>query len=619
LRQWSLLEGWLAEDLGLLIALEVIKRAARDWIGNAQSEAWLAHRGERLREAEALDARPDIAAKLDSSDRRYLAECKAREERDRTEAEQRARDREEEQIRRLADAQALAAANKRIARRTGAGMAAAVLLAILAGGLAYFARSQSDVAVEQRKVALEQKNRLENVISTLVGVSHTMNMGSFGTTYQRAEEMEEAKGKFANFLEILTKLSEDKTDVANNLRWLRGIADQHDSIGSILRQQAKFEDAQDSFKKGLNIRHQIENNDLESASTHGDLAASYYNLGEVLKDLKRPSDALENQMSALKYAQSAAKRDDKDEFFQYQIAVINYGIAEDYGDLRNQENSNKYYQFSLEKLKELVLHQPNNREWKRGLAWVYYQAGVLMVESDPKTAREAYFKECVTLWEDLQRSRPTDLIPKNELSWGYAMMADALKKEGNFDEAEKWYSRAHDFRIEVVEADKENGRRQKEVTLSASARWIKDLAFSYGTQGDMAQKHERLDDARNQYVKAIDTIEEAIALVLKEAGDHGQRNLLQFRQLRQQFCSKGLDVARKLAAQDPDSATAQANLIHLLIRSASIAPKPRSLYDEALNIAMRLDAAGRLATNQKREWIDGVRDKLAEVELPQSR
>jgi hypothetical protein len=79
LRQWGLLHGWLQEDFGLLTILDGVKRASRDWDANARSDGWLAHRGQRLAEAHRLDARTDIAAKLDHIDRDYLARCSARE------------------------------------------------------------------------------------------------------------------------------------------------------------------------------------------------------------------------------------------------------------------------------------------------------------------------------------------------------------------------------------------------------------------------------------------------------------------------------------------------------------------------------------------------------------
>jgi formylglycine-generating enzyme required for sulfatase activity len=79
LRQWGLLQGWLAEDAGLLAVLEAVKRASRDWAANAKNAAWLAHSKDRLATAERLDNRPDLAANLEPTDRAYLAECRTAE------------------------------------------------------------------------------------------------------------------------------------------------------------------------------------------------------------------------------------------------------------------------------------------------------------------------------------------------------------------------------------------------------------------------------------------------------------------------------------------------------------------------------------------------------------
>ena len=139
LRQWGLLDGWLTEDFGLLATLEGVKRAARDWDANKRGDSWLAHQGQRLTEAQALDARPDIAGRLDATDRAYLAGCREREDAVRAEAEQRRREREEEQARKLADA-------RKILLRTVVGAVVAVLFAIAAGAFGVYAFQEWKVA-----------------------------------------------------------------------------------------------------------------------------------------------------------------------------------------------------------------------------------------------------------------------------------------------------------------------------------------------------------------------------------------------------------------------------------------------------------------------------------------
>src|SRR5262249_47473063 len=75
LRQWGLLQGWLAEDTGLLTVLDGIKRASRDWEANAKRRPWVVPSGGRLRAVEGLFERSDLAAELEPTEIKYIAAC----------------------------------------------------------------------------------------------------------------------------------------------------------------------------------------------------------------------------------------------------------------------------------------------------------------------------------------------------------------------------------------------------------------------------------------------------------------------------------------------------------------------------------------------------------------
>jgi WD40 repeat protein len=154
LRQWGLLQGWLEEDFALLATLEGVARAARDWDANGRAEAWLAHQGQRLADAYALDARADIAGKLDWTDREYLLACQDKEDTRRAEAEARRRERDEEQTRRILDA-------RRLTRRTLVGLVAALILTLVAVGFGLFARREASLAEENSKEAAAQRESAE--------------------------------------------------------------------------------------------------------------------------------------------------------------------------------------------------------------------------------------------------------------------------------------------------------------------------------------------------------------------------------------------------------------------------------------------------------------------------
>jgi hypothetical protein len=86
LRQWGLLQGWLNEDAGLLTSRDAIQRASRDWYTNGKATTWLNHGGSRLRAAERILERSDLASSLEPMDKEYLKACRQVERKGRARA-----------------------------------------------------------------------------------------------------------------------------------------------------------------------------------------------------------------------------------------------------------------------------------------------------------------------------------------------------------------------------------------------------------------------------------------------------------------------------------------------------------------------------------------------------
>jgi WD40 repeat protein len=89
LRQWPALKSWIAQERDALRALDGVRAAATEWRTHAdrrnqtQGQGWLAHRGGRLEEAEALSRRADFANALSQNEREYLSACRSSEDADR--------------------------------------------------------------------------------------------------------------------------------------------------------------------------------------------------------------------------------------------------------------------------------------------------------------------------------------------------------------------------------------------------------------------------------------------------------------------------------------------------------------------------------------------------------
>lgn len=132
LRQWTLLDGWLKEDIAVLGTLEGVRRAARDWDANNRDTNWLAHAGGRLEDAEAIKSRIDLARRLDATDLAYLDAARA--------GEAARAGRELEEAGKLAEAQRV------VVNRTRLGAIVAACLALVSIALAYYGLSKANEA-----------------------------------------------------------------------------------------------------------------------------------------------------------------------------------------------------------------------------------------------------------------------------------------------------------------------------------------------------------------------------------------------------------------------------------------------------------------------------------------
>ena len=200
LRQWGLLQGWLDEDLGALTTLEGVKRAALDWAANAYAPDWLNHAGTRLEEAEQFARREDLAGDLSADAREYLKQCREQEEARQRERLERLEAEREEQERRVRDAEALAAANKRTARRTSIGLLAALVLVALAGWQWW----QAGIAAEEAKA---QRDRAEQALNL---ATKTAN----GLIFDLAQKFRDVSGVPASLIEdILDRVRKLQDDL----------------------------------------------------------------------------------------------------------------------------------------------------------------------------------------------------------------------------------------------------------------------------------------------------------------------------------------------------------------------------------------------------------------------
>lgn len=167
LRQWGLLQGWLAKDFAALTTIESIQRASRDWQANDKNKDWLSHNSGRLEDAEEIKQRDDLSKFLKPEDWTYLNQCRI--------SENEIRNKELNEAKKLVEVQQREANALRIvAKRTTMGMVAAVVLMVISGFLGWQALQGQQKAVQQRTAAERERTRAEVETEKALAVSTFM-------------------------------------------------------------------------------------------------------------------------------------------------------------------------------------------------------------------------------------------------------------------------------------------------------------------------------------------------------------------------------------------------------------------------------------------------------------
>ncbi len=605
LRQWGLLQGWLGEDLGRLATLEGAKRGARDWDANGRLEAWLAHHGQRLAEAQALiDERPDIAARFDAIDISYLEECRANEEAARAKEEAHRRAREEEQARRLADAEALAAANKRTAQRTGIGLVAALILVALAGWQGWVATQQKQRAEAQTRIAQAQTQRAEkdfgaakqainglifNIaerlgdagsipVATIRQILNTAKttidslvanepgdkelrrsrwamLVNFVDTYLKAGDLPDAKAAAEQALAIAHELAKDK----GNAQAQRDLSVSYNKVGAVLVAQGHLAEALTSFEAGLDIIERVAKADPGNARWQYDLGISNERIGDIQMAQGNLAAALKSYAAKRDIISRLAKSNPGNAGWQRDLSIAYEKIGDVLKAQGNLAEALKSYQVYLAIAERLAKSDPGNALWRSDLAFSYDKVGDVLVAQGHLAEALKTYQASFDIFERLAKSDPGNAGWQRELSVAYNRVGDVLAAQGNLAEALKAFQAGLDIMERLTKSDPGNAGWQFDLGISNER--IGDIQMaqgnlaaalkSYAAKRDIISRLAKSDPGNALWQRDLSIAYEKVGDVLKMQG-HAAEALKSYQ--------ASLDIRQRLAKSDPGNAGWQRDL-----------------------------------------------------------
>ena len=359
-RQWATLKGWLDEDFERLARLESVKRASREWEVHSRSRGYATHAGALLEEAERLYARPDFTARLDATDRAYLAACieKARLVREEEKAQGRAQER---QAREKSEMLTKRARNARWeAWISSTGLVAALAIAALGGW-------QWLTATQAKREAQEQRERADRTLARAADAANGLALdlaekfkdpsavpapikadllseagklqeqllagGVKGDNLRRGEsvvlneiaqahlDMGDSAGALAAARQSVALMTALSAAAPANAGWRRDLSVSYEKLGDVQQAMGDFAGALKSFRDDLAIAEALSASDPNNAQSRWDLSISYEKLGDVQQARNDLNDALNSYREALAIREKVAASDPGNAGWQRDLAV----------------------------------------------------------------------------------------------------------------------------------------------------------------------------------------------------------------------------------------------------------------------------------------------------------
>jgi len=399
MRRWATLKDWLDEDFELLARLEGVKRASREWEFHSRSRAYATHAGALLEEAERLYARPDFTARLDASDRAYLAACieKAKLVREEEKAQGRAR---EEQVREKSEKLIKRARNARWeAWISSVGLAAALAMAAL-GGWQWLS------ATKAKSEAQAQRERAERTLAQAADAAN-------GLAFDLAEKFGDLSAVpapiKADILSETRKLQEQLLAggaKGDNLR--RGESVVLNEIAQARLAMGESAGALAAARQSAALMAALSAAEPENAGWRRDLSVSYEKLGDVQQAMGDLDGALKSFSDDLAIAAALSASDPDNAQRRWDLS-ISYEKLGDVQQARNDLNGAlNAYREALVIREKVSGSDPGNVGWQRDLAVSLERVGATLTRQGDATGAIAAFEQALVVYRGLARAHPDD-------------------------------------------------------------------------------------------------------------------------------------------------------------------------------------------------------------------
>lgn len=364
-------------------------------------------------------------------------------------------------------------------RRTAVGVAGVMLVLLIVGSIASFARiaRERDGANAERAKVEEKRAEVEGLLGFLIGdlrnklepigqvdildlvarktdhyyqrhpidwarpkevESRAVAMDNMGDVLVAQGSHSAALDKYRSSLETRQRLAQQDPD---NAGWQRSVAVSHSNIGHVFLSQTDFSGALEQHRISLAIRERLVEQEPNNTSWQQDLSGGYEAMGAALLANGDRDRALEKYRSSLAIRERLAQNNPNDVGSQRGLSIILEKVGEvliAQGDLSAGRDT---YEAALAITEQLCQRDSENTIWQRDLAIGYDKIGtVLVAQGDTNEALKRY-QASLAIFELLTEKDPSNAGWQSEHSRSYFKMGTLLKNRGEKEAAEEFFGK----------------------------------------------------------------------------------------------------------------------------------------------------------------------------------
>ena len=512
LRIWPQAVAIVADTASLIRVRRTLEPLVRDWAEAEAKQGHLDLSPALLDGAQGLLAR--FGADLPGPMREFIAQAVA--------ADAARRDRERaEQERRVRDAEALAAARRRTAQRTLVGLAAAVVLAVLAGWQWREAGQQRDRAQRSLTLATQTANKLvfdlAQKFSFVVGVP----VATVKDILDRARQLQDqllASGESSPALQAseadalietsrtLRTLGDSASALATakqaqgvvqallaadpgNAAYQHALAVSDTEIGDALRVQGDMPAALASFKASYAIHETLMKAGNEEYVS--DFLNSFLRLAQTYGLKGDLASAMTYYQDALKLADDESKQAPADAYWQLTAAMMHQEIGDISRSQGNQPAALTQYEAMLATAKHVVDTDPENAAAQGDVAVAYERIGDVHSDQGDRPAALTSYQAAFAISDRLARLDAGNTYRQRNAAYDQSRIAAVQLAQGDVQAALTGYEAVRATRERLVRTDPGN------------TGWQSDLSESLQQVGNVQRIQGQLPAALASYQAAI--------------------------------------------------------------------------------------------------------------------